>query len=125
MTCLFDKKALKALKRSDNMLVPWYLMASYAYYVLDTPLISDSLFDTICYGLSELWDDIEHMHKDRIDINDLSAGTRMSTEYPSMTKGAACALLGVPYVVEPGLSGAITALGLAVDSLRVVVHACR
>ena len=54
MTCPSDKKALKALKRSDNMLVPWYLMASYAYYVLDTPLISDLIFKGDVHEIKEI-----------------------------------------------------------------------
>lgn len=122
MTCLSDDKALKALKRSDNMLVPWYLMASYAYYVLDTPILSDALFDTICRALDDLWDEIEHRDKHWIDRHDLAAGTRLSTAYPSMAKGAACQLAGMPYRPSWGLLGALAGLEAAMEGLTACLN---
>ena len=45
-----------------NMLVPFYLMASYAYYEEDDPIVSDAEYDTICRMLDENWDTVEHSH---------------------------------------------------------------
>lgn len=125
MTSLSDDGAQAMIDKSINMLVPWYLMAAYAYYVLDVPIISDALFDSICRKLDKKWDRIEHVHKVWIDRADLSAGTRMSTVYPSMAKGAACALAGVPYDPPSGLLDAMQTLGTALDSLKGAIHAVR
>lgn len=118
-----DGKALKALKRSDNMLVPWYLMAAYAYYVLDTPILTDALFDTICRALDDQWDEIEHMHKSWIDRGDLAAGTRLSTAYPAMAMGAASALAGHPYRPSWGILDRLTACEREVEQLCLVLNA--
>lgn len=118
-----DDGARAMIAKSINMLVPWYLMAAYAYYVLDAPIISDALFDSICRKLDKRWDQVEHVHKVWIDRDDLSAGTRMSTVYPSMAKGAACALAGVPYDPPWGLTDAMKNLGDALDMLTKVIHA--
>ncbi len=108
MMSLSDKKAMRAIGRSRNMMVPWYLMASYAYYVLDTPILSDATFDELCAMLDAEWDMIEHRDKAWIARDDLAAGTRLSTLYPSMAKGAASSLAGVPYRPSWGLLGALT-----------------
>jgi hypothetical protein len=98
---------MTAIGASRNMLIPWYLIGAYAYYVLDTPVLSDATFDEICVMLDEEWDDLEHMHKGWVDRDDLSAGTRLSTLYPSMARGAACGLAGVPDNGPLGLLGAL------------------
>jgi len=64
-----------------------YLMCSYAYYVEDKPLISDSEFDELGKWLLENYDNVEHMHKDLVTKGDLEAGTFLG-KYPSMVKGA-------------------------------------
>lgn len=83
--------------RNPNMLVPWYLMASYGYYVRDESLMSDADFDRVCHMLNDQWDEIEHVHKAIVDRAALSAGTCMlgREEYPTMVKGAACRLLKI------------------------------
>lgn len=122
MMSLSDKAALKALKRSDNMLVPWYLMAAYAYYVLDAPILSDALFDTICRGLDDQWDEIEHMHKSWIDRDDLAAGTRLSTAYPAMAMGAASALAGRAYRPSWGLLDRLAACEREMEQLCLTLN---
>jgi len=62
-------------------------MCSYAYYVEDKPLISDSEFDELGKWLLENYDNVEHMHKDLVTKGDLEAGTFLG-KYPSMVKGA-------------------------------------
>jgi hypothetical protein len=70
-----------------NMTVPWYLMASYAYYVEDNPILSDEYFDRISQKMIKNWSAIDHMHKHLINLDMLEAGTYLG-EYPSMVKGA-------------------------------------
>ena len=86
----------KLVDTNPNMLVPWYLMASYLYYIKDESLLSDAFYDEICKRLAVLYDNITHVHKHLIDKNQLSAGTGyyLSEEcYPNMVKCAALSLI--------------------------------
>lgn len=76
----------------NNMLVPWYLMASYAYYVLDESLLTDEEYDKLCKDLYDKWDTIQHQDKDRVEREALRAGTgyqMTAGDYSSRVKGAA------------------------------------
>ena len=44
---------------SINMYVPWYIMAAYAYYVEDNPIIGDNRFDKMAKKILEHWDEID------------------------------------------------------------------
>lgn len=72
---------------SINMLVPWYLMAAYAYYVEDDPILEDRDFDLLAKKILKDWDEIEHIHKDYLSKDMLKAGTYMG-DYPSRIEGA-------------------------------------
>ena len=89
----YDKLCLETTDNNINMLVPWYLMAAYAYYVEDNPILSDMLFDRMGKKLLTHYDEVEHMHKDCITKDDLGAGTLLG-KYPSRIKGAVAALRG-------------------------------
>lgn len=82
-----DKAYTDVCDDNPNMLVPWYLMAAYAYYVEDDPILSDSRFDQMAKRILEHWDEIDHLHKDKLTKDDLKAGTFLG-EYPSRVKGA-------------------------------------
>ena len=47
----FDKDCMDLIDDNINLIVPWYLMAAYAYYNEDNPILSDSIFDR----LGERW----------------------------------------------------------------------
>ena len=64
-----------------------YLMCSYAYYVEDTPLVSDEEFDQLAQFILENYDAIDHPHKSLVTKADLEAGTYLG-DYPSIVKGA-------------------------------------
>jgi hypothetical protein len=117
-----DKLARKAI-RNPNMLVPWYLMAAYAYYVLDAPILTDALFDDICVRLDSEWDEIEHRDKGWVDRDDLAAGTRLSTAYPSLAMGAASALAGRAYRPPAGLLDALAACEHEMEQLCLALNA--
>lgn len=89
----FDKHCLDLVDDNINMLVPWYLMAAYAYYVEDRPILSDSIFDRLAKKMLSNWDQIEHFHKDLITKDDLKAGTYLG-EYPTRVKFAVTDLRG-------------------------------
>lgn len=92
---LHDEKCAAALDRSANMLVPWYLMSSYAYYHLDSPVLSDGMFDSICRRLVVELRGLTHMHKHLVKRADILAGTCLLPldAYPSMVKGAVAGLV--------------------------------
>lgn len=62
-----DKLCRKIVTNNPNMLVPWYLMACYAYDKRGASLISDHCFDWLYPELEKKWDSVEHMHKIYID----------------------------------------------------------
>lgn len=82
-----DKTCLEVTSKNANMLVPWYLMAAYAYYVKDDSIISDSVFDGLAKSMLDHWNTIEHYHKHLITKEQLEAGTYLG-EYPSIIEGA-------------------------------------
>ena len=83
----WDQDAALLFIENLNMMVPYYLMASYAYYKQDDPIFSDGFFDNMGKTMLERWDDIEHWHMEYIKKGDLEAGTFLG-EYPSRVEGA-------------------------------------
>jgi len=88
---MLDQHAAELFEKNINMMVPYYLMASYAYYENDSPIFSDAFFDSMGKTMIECWDDIEHRHKEHLTIDMLTAGTYMG-EYPSIVKDALISL---------------------------------
>lgn len=82
-----EKACCEIVDNNINMTVPWYLMAAYAYYEEDNPILSDSTFDRLAKKILDNWDTIEHLHKDYLTKDMLEAGTYIG-EYPSRVKGA-------------------------------------
>ena len=88
---MLDEHAAKLFANNINMMVPWYLMASYAYYKQDDAIFSDGFFDDMGKTMLKCWDDIEHFHKEYISVGDLEAGTFLG-EYPSRVEGGLASL---------------------------------
>ena len=80
-------------KTNPNMLVPYYLMHSYLYYVMNEPIISDIEYDELCKELKDKWDSVEHYHKHLIDKQSLGAGTGYQLQYNKRIEHGALALL--------------------------------
>ena len=78
---------------NPNMLVPYYLMYSYAYYQENESLIEDAEYDQICQDLITNWDNITHWHKPLLDLESLKAGTGYDIKYPNRVVAAAIALI--------------------------------
>lgn len=79
---LHDEQCLTTIE-NPSMMIPWYLMASYAYYVEDDPILSDGLFDALAKRMLECWNSLEHFHKHLITEDDLKAGTLLNRDFPS------------------------------------------
>jgi NAD-dependent DNA ligase len=71
------------MRKSINLSVPYYIMAAYAYYKEDDPIISDSTFDKLASFILENYDNINHPHKVYLDQSTLEAGTYLG-EYPRL-----------------------------------------
>ena len=81
-TSVYEKMCMDSIESNPNMLVPWYIMASYSYYVEDNPLLTDGSFDRLTTRLLENFDEVEHLHKEFIDKDTVRAGTYLG-EYPT------------------------------------------
>ena len=91
---VYEKMCMDTIESNPNMLVPWYIMAAYAYYKDDDPIFSDAFFDNMSKIMLDEWMNIYHYHKDLITIEDLKGGTYLG-KYPSIVKGALKNLRGV------------------------------
>ena len=83
----FETEAQKSIEENINMVVPWYLLSSYAYYVEDDPIFSDPFYDNLSRKFKKEWKNINHFHKSFISLDDLSAGTYLG-EYPKRVIGS-------------------------------------
>ena len=92
-TELLDEQCIQIISSNINMCVPWYIMAAYAYYVEDNPLLEDYTYDRLATKMINHWDEIEHFHKHFLNKDMLQAGTYLG-EYPSRVKDAVVALRG-------------------------------
>lgn len=63
------------IERNISISVAWYLMAAYAYYHLDDPILEDGTYDALARLMLLNWEDINHRHKHLIDKEALEAGT--------------------------------------------------
>jgi|TARA_B110000259_G_scaffold183794_1_gene229634 hypothetical protein len=64
-------------------MIPYYLMASYAYYEESDPIFSDSYFDTLAKNILKEWDNLDHYHKHLLDRDVLEAGSYIG-KYPTI-----------------------------------------
>lgn len=79
--------ATKRISENPNLMVPFYIMASYAYYVEDSPIFSDGFYDKLAKKILKNWDTIEHYHKHFLDKDALDAGSYLG-DYPLIIQGA-------------------------------------
>ena len=84
---------IKPYLTNKNMLVPYYLMFSYAYYKENESLIPDTEYDQICQDLITNWNDITHWHKRLLNLDSLKAGTGYDIKYPNRVVSAALSLI--------------------------------
>lgn len=84
---MLDSHADVLIESNINMSVPYYLMASYAYYVQDDPIFSDGYYDELAKTILANWDNITHRHRDVLKKDDLVAGSFLG-EYPSIIESA-------------------------------------
>lgn len=87
-----DDYARHCIAGAPNVIVSWWLMASYLYYQRDISLLTDAYYDELCVELNARWASIRHQHKHLIDRAALVAGTGFyigEDQYPQRVIGAA------------------------------------
>lgn len=89
-----DDKVERLIAGNKHLLVPWYLILSYAYYYRDVSLVSDGLYDRICRDLLAALSsfEIEHRHMGLCDLDSLVSGTAYqlyAKDYPGMAVSCA------------------------------------
>jgi NAD-dependent DNA ligase len=77
---------MKPYEDDCDLLVPWFLMACFAYYELGRPIMSDAEFDHLVGLLAEHWEVIDHPHKKLIDPEIFSVGSGFALDYPSIVR---------------------------------------
>lgn len=87
METFFDDHAAEIFNKNINMMVPYYIMASYAYYVEDDPIFSDGFYDNLAKTILERWNDLSHWHKHYLDQDALAAGSYLG-DYPTIAQYA-------------------------------------
>lgn len=93
---MYDDYARECFSKNKNSVISWVLMASYSYYCLDTPLLSDEVFDKMMSWIGDNYDNLEHRHKHLISKEDCIAGSLYSIGvmgYPNIVKNSAEGLL--------------------------------
>lgn len=83
----YEETATKYIEENKNLMIPWYLMASYAYYEENDPIFSDYFYDTLAQRMIKEWKNLSHFHKHLISLDDLSAGCYIG-DYPNRIIGA-------------------------------------
>lgn len=77
------------------MTIPWFLMACYAYEMLDHPILTDGMFDHLAGTMYSNWETIQHRHKHLIAYDGSSSkGSSINIiggviALPEIIKGAA------------------------------------
>jgi len=75
------------MKPSPNQAVSWVLMAAYAYYHLDTTILTDEDYDAAFRLIQANYDTIDHPHLHLIPKGEKST-TLFNVDFPTTTKWA-------------------------------------
>ena len=89
---IHDQQCREIIENNPNMMIPWYIMASHAYYTMDDPILTDGLYDELAQTMLSSWNTLEHIHKHLITEEDLRAGTLLCRELPQRIEQAVEAL---------------------------------
>ena len=84
---------MKPYENDCDLLVPWFLMACFAYYELGRPIMDDAEFDRMIELLKEYWEVIKHQHKELIDPEMFTVGSGFTLDYPSIVRYSAIGLV--------------------------------
>lgn len=99
---IHDTFFLEKSQESPNILVPWWLMAVWAYEN-DDPILSDAVFDVLVARLGSQWDSIVHPHRYLLDRKAIKGRMGLKGEFPSIAISAAMRLqqYSIGHLAEP------------------------
>lgn len=83
---MLDSEFRLDFKKNKNSIVGWLLCCSYLYYIQNTNIISDDVFDKACKWLLDNYNDISHKYKYLITKEMLEAGSFYNlamSQYPN------------------------------------------
>lgn len=90
---IHDELCRKTIDTNPNMMIPWWIMAAWAYQYGDDPIISDGLFDEMAIRMKRDWDKLRHRHKLLLDKKLLNSAIAMHPrKWPTMAVNAAMRL---------------------------------
>ena len=92
---IHDQQCREIIGNNPNMMIPWYIMASHAYYTMDDPILSDGLYDELAQTMLSSWNTLKHIHKHLITKEDLRAGTLLCRKLPQRIEHAVEALRNI------------------------------
>lgn len=88
----FDSHVAALTAKNPSMAVPWLLMAAYAYYHQDSPILSDQAYDALADVVVERWGEIMHHHKHLLKREELLMASTLywlaEADYPRRVVGA-------------------------------------
>lgn len=109
---------LRTCSRLPNLCVPYLIMASYLYYIMDeAPPLEDYAFDRLCRIAARNWSRIQHPHKRLIKRAWLDAGSLYQLrpkDYPLRVRAAAMAWLDL---YQSPIGRQLERIRLALESL--------
>lgn len=85
---MHDMRMKRVVLQNISAGVSWYLMAAYAYYELDDPILTDDAFDWLGKTLLKRWPEVSHRHSHMISEDDLRAGSLLRRDFPEIVKDA-------------------------------------
>jgi hypothetical protein len=80
-----DNYVRECFKINPASTFSWFLICSYAYYQRYESLLGDSTFDKMCEYMLKNYDTLEHVNKDLVTKDMLSAGSGYNlreSDYP-------------------------------------------
>lgn len=105
----FDSHVSALIAKNPSMAVPWLLMAAYAYYHQDDPILSDGAYDALADVVVERWSEITHWHKHLLRREELLMASTLywlaEADYPRRVVGALADLRANGVVTEGRVSG--------------------
>lgn len=81
-----ERWVLALVSRRPNACIPQFLIHSYRYYVMDSPVVGDECFDFVARKMIAEWESLSHPHKGLVDPSLGKTGYYLKeAAYPSRT----------------------------------------
>lgn len=58
-----DDEMRKYISKCRNVSIAWILLSSYAYYILDKPILTNAVYDKLMSDVKDNFSNLQHHHK--------------------------------------------------------------